>query len=59
MVDGPDWHYGPWNGSGHMCVDITVWDDNGDAVSNWNFKEVCGRPSRVAAAVENRHGTSA
>ncbi|WP_162500982.1 hypothetical protein [Nocardia panacis] len=19
-LDGPDWYYGPWNGSGHMCV---------------------------------------
>ena len=41
VVDGPNWYYGPWNGSGHMCVDISVWDDNGDAGSNWNFKEVC------------------
>lgn len=25
-IDGPSWYYGPWNGTGHMCVNISVWD---------------------------------
>lgn len=40
-VDGPNWYYGSWNGNGWMCVRIYVWDKNGDAGSNGNYREVC------------------
>ena len=36
-TDGPAWYYGPWNGNGHMCVYITVYDLYGDSSPDFAY----------------------
>lgn len=40
-VTGPSWYYGPWNGNGHMCVNVDVQDYNGDIGNHGNDYDVC------------------
>lgn len=40
-ADGPSWYYGPWNGSGWMCVQIYASDSLGNRGTHGNYVEVC------------------